>query len=75
MEERVAPTLLDDLTRNGSGLVRSVSVGRPGEREAVCKGRQPNPGLPVKRLHFRSAVDDGVAPRFECPSSHCVSPP
>ena len=75
MEERVAPTLQDDLTRNGSGMVRSVRVGRPEGREAVYKGRQPNPGLPVKRLHVRSAVDDGVAPRFESPSSHCVSPP
>jgi hypothetical protein len=55
---------------------RSVGCGvRPRwpskRREAVRKGRQPNPGLPVKRLHYRSDGDESVAPKFE---RHTVRP-
>ena len=57
MEEGIAPTLLDDPSRYGSHGKGPVRAGRPRGREAVRKGRQPNPGLPVTRLHLDPTVD------------------
>src|SRR5271163_1985683 len=68
---RVAPTLLDDPQPRQIGWLWGPSALAVERREAVRKGRQPNPGLPVKRLHYRSDGDESVAPKFE---RHTVRP-
>jgi hypothetical protein len=61
--ERVAPYLQDDFLLNGSNAGSPSALAAEG-REAVRKGRQPNPGLPIKRLHPDPTVTDGMAPRL-----------
>lgn len=63
MEERVAPTLLDDARLHGpeGGDPSALAAAR---REAMHKGRPPNPGLPDQGCISGPTVDDGVAPRL-----------
>jgi hypothetical protein len=70
MEEWVAPNLLDDPSRHGSHGEGPVRAGRPEGREAVRKGRQPNPGLPVTRLHLDPTVDRTAWLRGSSPQAH-----
>lgn len=51
-------------------MVRSASDTR-----SVCKGQQPDPGLPVVGLHSIQQLTDGMAPRFESSRGRQASPP
>lgn len=78
MEERVAPALLDDFARNGSGMAKSRPRWLPSGRKRCVKADSPTPASLSQGCTSDPTVDrrNGSAckgaDRF---SRNCASPP
>ena len=78
MEERVAPALLDDFARNGSGMAKSRPRWLPSGRKRCVKADSPTPASLLKGCTSDPTVDrrNGSAckgaDRF---FRNCASPP
>lgn len=57
MEERVAPALLDDFARNGSGMAKSRPRWLPSGRKRCVKADSPTPASLSQGCTFDPTVD------------------